>query len=436
MKTPPFDIGFRVVGHKAARRRVDPARRRLRRLCRVRPPSGDRPRSLPELISSSTAPSPSTWSGTAREAGYNGPCGASWLWWDVDRPDDLGAALSDARRLAGAILDRYRELDEDDLLIFLSGGKGVHVGHPDRLAPRALARLPRRREAVLPRPGGSGRGRRRWHDLLEDPALPAPNSRHPKTGLFKRRLSLDELMHLKPEAIVELARQPEPFDIPTGPAICVRSGRRLEQGQASRSSVGPNDQRAAPRDGSAKLTAFARRFIRDGELDERSGKSRPSGPPPNSAEFYLSHGFERLLTPCSTRPPSTRGLTPSEARHAIDGGLRHARRQREGGAGMSEARLPIRRRPARRLAGRRPAAARRRPSIRSGRASWPGIEIGPGLVTLIGGAPGQGKTALDDATGARRPGAHARACGPWSATSRCARASCSTASLPGSPTST
>jgi hypothetical protein len=59
-------------------------------------------------------------------ADYSGPCGASWLWWEL-RPDDLGAALRDARRLCGAALDRYRDFDEDDLLIFLSGGKGVHV---------------------------------------------------------------------------------------------------------------------------------------------------------------------------------------------------------------------------------------------------------------------------------------------------------------------
>ena len=49
---------------------------------------------------------------------------------DVDRPGELGPALRDARRLCGAILDRYRELDDDDLLIFLSGGKGMHVGLP------------------------------------------------------------------------------------------------------------------------------------------------------------------------------------------------------------------------------------------------------------------------------------------------------------------
>jgi hypothetical protein len=41
----------------------------------------------------------------------------------------------------------------------------------------------------------------------------APNSRHPRTGLHKRRLSLDEILYLKTGAIVELARQPEPFRV-------------------------------------------------------------------------------------------------------------------------------------------------------------------------------------------------------------------------------
>ena len=60
---------------------------------------------------------------TGSEKGFNGPCGADWLHWDIDRADDLDAALRDARRLAGAILDRYRELGDDDLLIFLSGAR-------------------------------------------------------------------------------------------------------------------------------------------------------------------------------------------------------------------------------------------------------------------------------------------------------------------------
>jgi hypothetical protein len=54
---------------------------------------------------------------TGGTKGYNGPCWAPFIWWDIDREDDLQAALNDARALAANLADRYR-LDGDDLLIF------------------------------------------------------------------------------------------------------------------------------------------------------------------------------------------------------------------------------------------------------------------------------------------------------------------------------
>jgi hypothetical protein len=42
----------------------------------------------------------------------------------------------------------------------------------------------------------------------------APNSRHPKTGLDKRRLTLDELLHLDAARVRQLAAAPEPFALP------------------------------------------------------------------------------------------------------------------------------------------------------------------------------------------------------------------------------
>lgn len=64
--------------------------------------------------------------------GYAGPCGAAWLWFDLDRDNDLEAATRDARRLCAAIAERYR-LDGGELLIFFSGSKGFHVGLPSSL---------------------------------------------------------------------------------------------------------------------------------------------------------------------------------------------------------------------------------------------------------------------------------------------------------------
>lgn len=87
---------------------------------------------------------------TGSTAGFTGPCWAPWLWFDIDRAADLDAALADARRLAGFILDRYRILDDGDLLTFYSGSKGFHVGIPTASwtpAPSPLFHLTARRFA-------------------------------------------------------------------------------------------------------------------------------------------------------------------------------------------------------------------------------------------------------------------------------------------------
>src|SRR4051794_25744904 len=48
--------------------------------------------------------------GTGSSKGYDGDCWAPFLWFDLDCPDDLEAALRDARRLAAGILQRYPAL--------------------------------------------------------------------------------------------------------------------------------------------------------------------------------------------------------------------------------------------------------------------------------------------------------------------------------------
>src|SRR5437763_2528934 len=47
---------------------------------------------------------------------YKGVCGAPFLWWDIDRENNLELALRDARGLAAMLLDRFRSLDENALL--------------------------------------------------------------------------------------------------------------------------------------------------------------------------------------------------------------------------------------------------------------------------------------------------------------------------------
>jgi hypothetical protein len=263
------------------------------------------------------------------ERGYNGPCGASWLFWDIDRPDDLALALGDARRLAGAILERYRELDDEDLLIFLSGGKGVHVGIPTSWHPEpspefhSIARLfcLSLAEGASVAVDGSIYSKTRL--------FRAPNSRHPKTGLFKRRLTLDELTFLKPEAVIDLARQPDPFNIPAGPTVWPNAAD--DWAQARRVVARQAEQHSAPRNGECRLSAFLRRYLRDGELEPDRRAVSTFRAAAELSELHEAIGFDALAIALLSEAALDSGLTPSEAKRQIDCGLSHGRHR--GGRG-------------------------------------------------------------------------------------------------------
>ncbi len=326
MKMPPF--GFRVVGHRAEKRRPIDWHAAFAGYA-----SCDRKAELDReaFLSHFTFEQDFVdyLERECSEKGYSGPCGASWLFWDIDRPDDLALALRDARRLAGTILERYRELDDADLLIFLSGGKGVHVGIPTAWHPEpspcfhesaklfCLANAEAAKVAV----DGSIYSKTRL--------FRAPNSRHPKTGLFKRRLTLDELSFLKPEAVVELARHPEPFKIPTGPGLFLTAAD--DWAKARRVVARQADRRPAVFNGEAKLTAFLRRFLRDGELEPDHRAVSTFRAAAELAEIHQAVGFDALAHALLSEAALDSGLTPSEAKRQIDCGLAHGRRQREGG---------------------------------------------------------------------------------------------------------
>jgi hypothetical protein len=259
------------------------------------------------------------------ERGYGGPCGAPWLWWDIDRRDDLPAALSDARALVGVMLDHYRDFDEDHPLILLSGGKGVHVGLPVVWSAE-------------PSPSFNAIAKTFCLDLAEQARVAvdasiyskvrlfrAPNSRHP-SGLFKRRLSHDELMHLTPAAVVERAREPGPFDIPSGPLSCPRAAD--DWLKAARTVERRAMSRPAPGEAPSKLQALTRDFLING-APEGERELRCFRAAANFGEFDCPPDLAHALL---TEAALDSGLTPSETRRAIDSGLAHARRQREGGA--------------------------------------------------------------------------------------------------------
>jgi hypothetical protein len=176
--------GFRVVGHHAGRRRLVDWRAAFAAYAECDPKANPEREAylshftfgqdFAEYMERETT-----------EKGYNGPCASDWLFWDIDRPDDLTLALRDAGRLAGAILGRYREFDDGDLLIFLSGAKGVHIGVPTVWHPEPSPQFNSIAKLFCAHLAEEAK-------LIIDPSIysktrlfRAPNSRHPKTGLFK-----------------------------------------------------------------------------------------------------------------------------------------------------------------------------------------------------------------------------------------------------------
>ena len=256
-------------------------------------------------------------------AGYAGPCWARFVVLDIDRPD-IGAALADVRRLVQEIDRRYPEC-EGDVPVFFSGSKGFHVlvelAHkpPPAVGFNAVART--FAEAIAARAGVEiDRGIYDVNHLIR-----LPNTRHPRSGLFRRRISEEALMVLDPEGILESARYPDESGIPTierkADAIAAdwveaerETARQAEARVAIRRDRGQADERAPrylldlPRFGVGEGERHATLFRAAAWLTEQ-------GAPPSLAHALL---FE---AGCDV------GLSPADAARQIACGISHAARQ-------------------------------------------------------------------------------------------------------------
>ena len=256
--------------------------------------------------------------GTGTTKGFRGACGSPWLWLDIDRPD-LDAATADARRLAAALAERYR-LDGDELLLFFSGAKGYHAGLPLSLCGSpgpsetfaATARRFAERLAELAR-------------LDIDAAVydrqrlfRAPNSRHPKTGLHKRRLTFAELLHLGTPAILRLAEQPGPFDLPDppGPDPQAVADWQAAAADAERTATARRERQGAGA-AAGRLNRRTLAVIR-GELPTGDRHRLLFSAAANLAELACPPGLAHELL---TEAGLDAGLSPSETRRQIDCGL-------------------------------------------------------------------------------------------------------------------
>lgn len=151
--------------------------------------------------------------------GFDGPCWSPWLWIDIDRPQ-LVDATHDAQRLAEFVTARY-SIEPSKLLIFFSGSKGFHLGIPVGLVGTVSPSGEFHRQCRQFAQWLSGQSKVPIDTGVYDRVrlFRAPNSRHPKTGLHKRRLSLEELS--RPiETIRELAQSPMSFELPQPTSAC------------------------------------------------------------------------------------------------------------------------------------------------------------------------------------------------------------------------
>jgi hypothetical protein len=316
----PHWFGFRIVGDPAKRRRlVDPfaaftayavcdERAEVEREAYLSAFSfGD---DFRELLDA-----------TGSVRGFAGVCWSPFLWFDVDNESNGKQALRDTRRLASSILERYRTLDDDQLLIFFSGSKGFHVGLPTTWGPAPsmlFHRVARRFAERLADVAGATIDKSVYDKVR---AFRAPNSKHPRTGLHKRRLSFDELLHLTPEAIRKLAVEPKPFDVLEVAAELAQAQQEwkacvleVEQEAEAKSQCRKQAMAGAP-----QLNRLTLEFIRDGAAIGDRHRLLFSAAA-NLAEFGCPPALAHALLKESALDC---GLPPAEVHRQIECGLKH-----------------------------------------------------------------------------------------------------------------
>jgi hypothetical protein len=255
-------------------------------------------------------------------AGYNGPCWCRWLIFDIDR-DALTIALADARRLVAAIRERY---GIDDLPVWFSGSKGFHIAielmnkpPPNMGFQRTAKAFAESLAAAANMPIDTS-----IYDINHIVRL--PNTKHSKTGLFKRLINVDDLMRLNVEGIRRHAAQPGADEMPIWNGDVARLAgdwqateevvRRDAERQASiRSATIAQPDSRAPK----WLVDFLRFGVPVGErhktLFRAAAWLTEQGAPPSLCHAIL------------TEPGCDLGLTPSDVARQIRCGIEHALKQ-------------------------------------------------------------------------------------------------------------
>jgi len=151
--------------------------------------------------------------------GYAGPTACCRLVWDIDREAKLEAALADTRKLLRFLRDRYGDAGFG---LYFSGEKGFHL---TLLAPpgyRPNPQVPAGVKALcqqLARAAGVVIDRAVYDTQR---LFRLPNSRHPKSGLYKRYFDLEDFDRLDLSRILKTAENPAGFAVPVAKEACLQ----------------------------------------------------------------------------------------------------------------------------------------------------------------------------------------------------------------------
>jgi hypothetical protein len=321
----PAPYGFRVLGDLAGPRHLIDFWRAFLAYCHADPRAQPE---IPAYLSAYTYGEDFrrhlTATGSTRD--FCGSVGVPFIKWDVDREDNLEAALHDARRLTAYLADHYL-LDPADVLVGFSGSKGFHielpVGWPVEPGPRANLVCRRFAEAVAGRIGVK-------IDVgIYDKVRPfrAWNSRHPKTGHYKVRVDVDDLLYVSVDWILRRAAEPVAFEPPVPPACPAAEAdwRRAEQAVRAHAA-----ERRAPAagTGNARINQLTHQLMTDPiSVAVGDRHRRLFAAAANLAEFDT---LDDLIAALLTEPGLDTGLPPREVARQIECGIKHARRQRGG----------------------------------------------------------------------------------------------------------
>ncbi len=322
---------------------------------------------------------------------YTGPTWASWIWFDIDRNGEPQLALDDARLLVRALIELGS--NADDLLIFFSGQKGFHVGVSTALfSPLPAIDFPTTTKMFCKSIASQASiivDLSIYHRLH---SLRKPNSRHPQSNLFKRHLSYNELMKLSANDILKLANKPIKFDIPSPSNKSVKLAALWGKAVISCQQKAPINI-SKPSNASTIIEGE-----RNATLTSLGGSMRRIGLGTNElAAALLQINKERCKPPLDEQEvqsiaksmgqyqpnqlATTMATDHNDLSHAVNNDTAIAKTNYTTASTMMELWKQ------RLFSGEKPVSL-------TDDTVLAGIPVGPGLVTLLGGKPGLGKTAL------------------------------------------